>query len=150
MTARSLSWILASAVAVYCALAAWRSWALVSTGDPVPVLLGISVVVVPAIGVWVLWRELAFGLSTQRLGRRLGEEGGLPVDDLPRTPSGRIAREAADVRFAEYETQVQQAPEDWRAWYRLAIGYDDARDRKRARAAMRQAIRLHDASGEDS
>jgi Flp pilus assembly protein TadD len=38
---------------------------------------------------------------------------------------------------------VQEAPDDWRAWYRLAIGYDDARDRKRARSAMREAVRLH-------
>ncbi len=74
-----------------------------------------------------------------------GVEGGLPVDDLPRTPSGRIEKDAADERFATYEQQVQEAPDDWRAWYRLAIGYDDARDRKRARAAMRRAIALHDA-----
>ena len=91
----------------------------------------------------MLWRELAFGLRTQRLGRELGQAGGLPVDDLPRTPSGRIDKEAADARFVDYEAQVQAAPDDWRAWYRLAIGYDDARDRKRARAAMREAIRLH-------
>jgi hypothetical protein len=108
-------------------------------------MLGVSVVVIPLIGVWVLWRELSFGLRTQHLGRELGVEGGLPVDDLPRTPSGRIDKDAADVRFAEFEQQVQQSPEDWRSWYRLAIGYDDARDRKRARSAMRRAIDLHDA-----
>jgi hypothetical protein len=107
-------------------------------------LLGLAVIVIPLLGAWMVWRELAFGLRTQRLGRELGESGGLPVDDLPRTPSGRVEKDAADVRFAEYEQEVQQAPRDWRAWYRLAIGYDDARDRKRARAAMREAIRLHD------
>lgn len=145
MTPRTVAWILAAAVAVYLLFTAARSWVLIASGDPVPVLLGLSVIVIPAIGAWVLWRELAFGLHTQRLGRELGGEGGLPVDDLPRTPSGRIEKDAADVRFAEYERQVQESPEDWRAWYRLAIGYDDARDRKRARAAMRRAIALHDA-----
>jgi tetratricopeptide (TPR) repeat protein len=103
----------------------------------------LAVIVIPLIGAWVLYRELAFGIRTQQLGRELGEEGGLPVDDLPRTPSGRVERDAADARFAEYEQAVQLDPGDWRAWYRLAIGYDDARDRKRARAAMREAIRLH-------
>jgi hypothetical protein len=145
VSARTLAWILAAAVAVYLVFVGMRAWALMATGDPVPVMLGVSVVVIPLIGVWVLWRELSFGLRTQHLGRELGVEGGLPVDDLPRTPSGRIDKDAADVRFAEFEQQVQQSPEDWRSWYRLAIGYDDARDRKRARSAMRRAIDLHDA-----
>jgi hypothetical protein len=145
VTPRTVAWILAAAVAVYLLFTAARSWVLIASGDPVPVLLGLSVIVIPVIGAWVLWRELAFGLHTQRLGRELGGQGGLPIDDLPRTPSGRIEKDAADERFAEYERQVQESPEDWRAWYRLAIGYDDARDRKRARAAMRRAIALHDA-----
>jgi hypothetical protein len=144
VTARTVAWIIAAAVGVYLVFTAARAWVLISSGDPVPVLLGLSVIVIPVIGAWVLWRELAFGMHTQRLGRELGEQGGLPVDDLPRTPSGRIERQAADERFAEYEQQVQESPDDWRAWYRLAIGYDDARDRKRARAAMRRAIALHD------
>ena len=145
MTARTVAWLIAAAVGVYLVFTAARSWVLISSGDPVPVLLGLSVIVIPVIGACVLWRELAFGLHTQRLGRERGSQGGLPVDDLPRTPSGRIERQAADERFAEYEQQVQESPDDWRSWYRLAIGYDDARDRKRARAAMRRAIALHDA-----
>ena len=143
MTTRTVAWILAAAVAVYLLFTAARSWALIASGDPVPIGLGIAVLVLPLIGAWVLWRELRFGLQSQTLGRELGAEGGLPVDDLPRTPSGRIDKDAADARFVEYESQVQAAPGDWRAWYRLAIGYDDARDRKRARAAMREAIRLY-------
>ena len=143
MSTRLVAFILATAVAVYLLFTVARSWVLIATGDPVPVALGVAVIVIPVIGAWVLYRELAFGMRTQQLGRELGAEGGLPVDDLPRTPSGRIERDAADARFAEYEQQVQHTPDDWRAWYRLAIGYDDARDRKRARAAMREAIRLH-------
>jgi tetratricopeptide (TPR) repeat protein len=143
MSTRLVAFLLAGAVAVYLLFTVARSWVLMTSGDPVPVLLGLAVIVIPLIGAWVLYRELAFGIRTQQLGRELGEEGGLPVDDLPRTPSGRVERDAADARFAEYEQAVQLDPGDWRAWYRLAIGYDDARDRKRARAAMREAIRLH-------
>lgn len=145
MKPRTVAAILALAVVVYILLAGVRAWALVVTGDPVLVVFGIAVVVVPVIGVWLLWRELAFGWRTQQLGRTLGEEGGLPVDDLPRTPSGRVDRDAADARFELYQAEAEATPEDWRCWYRLAIGYDDARDRKRARAAMRRAIALHDA-----
>jgi Flp pilus assembly protein TadD len=38
---------------------------------------------------------------------------------------------------------VESAEDDWSAWFRLGLAYDDAGDRRRARAAMRTAIRLH-------
>lgn len=143
MSARLLSLLLGGAVAIYLVFIAARAWVLIASGDPVPVLLGVSVVVLPMIGAWYLWRELMFGLRTQAMGRELAGEGGLPVDDLPRTPSGRIERAAADDRFEAYRQQALEQPDDWRSWYRLAIAYDDARDRRRAREAMRTAIRLH-------
>jgi cytochrome c-type biogenesis protein CcmH/NrfG len=148
MKPRTVAIVLGAATAAYLILAGMRSWALISSGEAAPMALGLAVLVIPVIGAWLLYREIVFGIRTQALGRRLGEEGGLPLDDLPRMPSGRAERQAADARFVEYEAQVQQAPGDWRGWYRLAIGYDDARDRKRARGAMRQAIRLHDAGPE--
>lgn len=144
MATRTIAWILSAAVAVYLVLAGLRAFALVRTGEPGLILFGVAVVILPAVGAWALYRELAFGRRTQELGRQLADEGGLPQDDLPRTPSGRVERSAADARFVEYQRVVESSPEDWRAWYRLAIGYDDARDRKRARAAMRESIRKHD------
>lgn len=143
MTERRLAWILSIATLIYMAFALWRAWLLVATGDPIAVGLGIAIVVVPLIGVYLLWREIRFGYGMQRMGRELAAAGGLPADDLPRAPSGRPLRDAADARFAERQAEVESAPEDWRAWYRLALAYDDARDRKRARSAMRQALRLH-------
>ena len=142
MRARTIAWILALAVGVYLVFAAGRAWVLITSGDPVPVLLGISVIVIPLLGAWMLGRELMFGVRSQQLGRALAAEGGLPRDDLPRTPSGRIERAAADERFEECRAEVAAAPDDWRCWYRLAIAYDDARDRRRAREAMRTAIGL--------
>lgn len=145
MSARVVAWVIATVTAVYLVFAGARAIVLISSGDPVPVLLGVSVIVIPVIGAWLLARELMFGLHTQKLARVLGQEGGLPIDDLPRTPSGRIERDAADARFSLAQQDVEADPQDWRRWYRLAIAYDDARDRKRARAAMRQAIALEKA-----
>lgn len=142
MTPRLLAWLMAGAVGIYLLFAAWRAWLLITAGDPVTIVMGIAVIVIPLVGAWLLWRELAFGLGMQRMGRALAAEGGLPVDDLPRTPSGRPVREAADARFVLRQAEVEAAPQDWRAWYRLGIAYDEARDRKRARAAMRTALAL--------
>jgi Flp pilus assembly protein TadD len=79
------------------------------------------------------------------LGCRLAIEGGLPKDDLPKTASGRAERDAADERFLLRQFEVEQDPADWRVWYRLALAYDESRDRKRARGAMRQALSLYSA-----
>ena len=81
---------------------------------------------------------------TAELGRALDATGELPEDDLPRRPSGRVEREAADARFAVRQREVEASP-NWGAWFRLAAGYDDAGDRRRARAAMRMAIEKYDA-----
>jgi Flp pilus assembly protein TadD len=64
------------------------------------------------------------------------------VDDLPRTPAGRIIRAAADQEFEKYKAEAEAAPDDWRSWFRLSCAYDAAGDRKRARASMRDAGRL--------
>ena len=143
MTERRLAWLLTFATVVYMGFAVWRAWLLAGTGDPVAIVLGLAIIVIPAIGVYLLWREIRFGYGMQRMGRQLAEEGGLPSDDLPKAPSGRPDRDAADARFVERQADAERDPQDWRNWYRLALAYDDARDRRRARAAMRQALRLY-------
>ena len=75
--------------------------------------------------------------------RALEAEGGLPVDNLPRTPAGRIVRAAGDQEFEKYRAETEDAPGDWRSWFRLSCAYDAAGDRKRARSSMRDAERLY-------
>lgn len=106
-------------------------------------LLGAALLVLPPIGAWAMIRELTFGARTEKLAGILAEEGGLPVDDLPRSPGGRIDREAADAEFRKYQLEAEAAPDDWRSWFRLSCAYDAAQDRKRARSAMRHAIHLY-------
>lgn len=144
LTPRRVALLLAAALAAYLLLVGVRAVALIRTGEPVAIGLGVAVLALPVLGAWLLWRELAFGFGMQRMGRALADEDGLPEADLPLLPSGRVDRDAADARFAERRAEVEAAPGDWRAWYRLGIAYDDARDRKRARAAMRHALTLFD------
>jgi Flp pilus assembly protein TadD len=143
VTARRTALLLVGVLVVYLVLVGWRGVLLVRTGGPVAVTLGLAVLVLPAVAAVVVAREVRFGVATQRMARELDAAGGLPVDDLPRRPSGRVVREAADASFAGRRAEVEAAPEDWRAWYRLAVAYDDAGDRRRARDAMRYAARLH-------
>ena len=67
----------------------------------------------------------------------------LDTGDLPRRPSGRIERDAADALFATVRAEVEADSDDWRRWYRLARAYDYAGDRRRARDAMKTALELH-------
>ncbi|NJP46595.1 tetratricopeptide repeat protein [Actinacidiphila epipremni] len=136
----------ASALALifYFVLVGDRGVLLIADGRPVTVAFGVAVLVLPLIGAWFLWHTTQFARSAGRLGRELEAEGGLPVDDLARTPSGRIDRDAADAVFAQRQAETEAAPEDWRNWFRLAVAYFDARDTPRARKAMQRAIALHD------
>lgn len=127
----------------YAVTIGWRGALLVADGRPVAVALGVGVLVLPLVASWAVWRELQFGLASERLANELGAQGGLVVDDLPRRPSGRIDRVAADTAFEPLRRQAEQAPDDWRSWYRLATAYDAAGDRRRARAATRTALALH-------
>jgi cytochrome c-type biogenesis protein CcmH/NrfG len=128
--------------AFYAITIGWRGVLLVRDGRAVAVVLGVGVLLLPLVAAWAVWREISFGLATGRLARVLDAEGGLAVDDLPRRPSGRVDRAAADAAFEDFRTDVEQHPGDWRAWYRLATAYDAAGDRRRARAAARRAIAL--------
>lgn len=129
-------------LAFWLVVALQRSVILLTDPDPVAKALGVAYLLLPAIGAWALVRELSFGAQTERMATTLHAEGGLPVDDLPRTPAGRIVREAADAQFPAYQAEAEANPGDWRSWFRLSCAYDAAGDRTRARRSMRHAAKL--------
>jgi predicted Zn-dependent protease len=97
--------------------------------------------ILPLIGIWVMVSTLRAGLAHQRLARIVRQEGmELDVGSLPRMPSGRIQRDAADALFETVRSELDDDPDNWRRWYRLARAYDYAGDRSRAREAMRKAV----------
>ncbi len=129
-------------LALYLALAGWRAVALLASGEALATVFGVALLVLPLIGAWGLVVELRFGLRSARLGRILGEEGGLPAVPVEAQPSGRVDREAADAEFPRFAAEAEAAPDDWRAWFRLGLAYDASGDRRRARRAVRHAIAL--------
>ena len=91
--------------------------------------LGLGVLLLPLVGVVIVVSELRFGRDTERLAKLLDEpEAGLPDDP--------------DAEFERRKAEVEAAPQDWRAWYRLAVAYGDARDAARGRRTMRKAIAM--------
>ena len=145
MKGRVAAIVMAVILAVYLVLVGQRAVMFVLTGEPIAVAIGVTLVVLPLVGAWALARELWFGVRTQQLVERLEREGGLPVDDLPRRASGRPEREAADAEFGRYRDEVEGDESSWQAWFRLGLAYDASGDRRRARGALRTAIRLEGA-----
>ncbi|QMU78784.1 tetratricopeptide repeat protein [Streptacidiphilus sp. PB12-B1b] len=117
---------------------------LIATGNALAIGIGISAEVLVVLGCWFLWKTYRFGRRSGQLARELEAEGALPVDELERTAGGRIDRDSADRVFARRQAETESSPDDWRAWFRLAVAYADARDTPRARKAMQRAIKLHD------
>ncbi|UYP20583.1 hypothetical protein OED52_08725 [Rhodococcus sp. Z13] len=116
---------------------------LIRSGGVAGIGLGIGVLLLPIVGAWIVYASLRAGLQHQHLARRIHEEGlDLDVSDLPRLPSGRIDRDAADALFASVKQEWEADPDNWRTYYRLARAYDYAGDRGRARETMRRAVAL--------
>ncbi|MBM3686639.1 MAG: hypothetical protein FJW85_06525 [Actinobacteria bacterium] len=147
MTPRRWAWVLAAAVAAYLLLAGIRGWALLTSGEASGVLLGLAVFALPVVGAWVVWREIDFGYAMQAMGAQLGDERDLPVDDFARMPSGRIDPQDAQRFLGAERERLDAHPQDWKSWYRFGLALDASRDRRRARAAMREARRLWRAAG---
>ena len=131
------------ALLVYFVLLGRAALVLITSGRPAAIGLGAAILVLPVIGIWVMVATLKAGLAHQRLAR-MARDGGMELDvgELPRMPSGRIQRDAADALFETVRDELESDPDNWLRWYRLARAYDYAGDRSRAREAMKKAVQL--------
>ena len=146
MKARIATLVMAALLVLYLVFVTNYAILLINSAEPLAKALGFALIVLPGIGAWVLVADLVFVVRGERLLAQLGDEGGLPVDNLPRLPSGRADSAAADAEFPLYQAEVEAGPESWRAWLRLGLAYDASGDRRRARWATRKAIALHKGS----
>jgi cytochrome c-type biogenesis protein CcmH/NrfG len=133
------------ALVVYLFMLGRIAMAFIASGSLAAIVLGSALLIFPLIGIWVMVSTLRVGLAHQRLARIAREEGmELDVSSLPRMPSGRIQRDAADALFETVRDELESDPLNWRRWYRLARVYDYAGDRSRAREAMKKAVELEE------
>ena len=117
---------------------------LLASGDLVQVGVGVGVLLLVVVGLVLVAGEVRLGADSARLAKVLEAEDGLPYDPpgVVRLPSGRLEKADADRVFAQRRDEVEQDPDDWRRWWRLAAAYGEARDPRRGRRAMRRAVSL--------
>ncbi|MFD5214601.1 hypothetical protein [Microbacterium sp. NPDC058345] len=142
MTSRIGVAVMGGALLLYIATAVWLAVMFLAVGTPAAIGMGVALIVIAPLGAWALIREMQFGFAADRLGRALDAEGGMPEAPAELTPSGRLRREDADAMIAQYSSQVEASPDDWRARYRLGVVQDAAGRRKDARSSIRAAIVL--------
>jgi hypothetical protein len=131
------------ALIIYLVLIGRHGITLIQSGDTAAAAMGVSVLVLPVLGLWVIYTSFRAGFQHQHLARRIHEEGReLDLSEAPRMPSGRIERSAADAIFEQVRRETEAHPDDWRNYYRLARAYDIAGDRRRARETMKRAVEL--------
>ena len=117
------AWIMVIAVGLYLVLLGQLAVRFIWTGELVGILLGLAILAFPLIGAWVLWREMRFGYRMQHVAQVWQQLG---VDP-------------ADLSYDESLEQLEADPDNWQRWFELGLAYEQAGDRRRARAAMREA-----------
>jgi cytochrome c-type biogenesis protein CcmH/NrfG len=131
--------LLVAILAFYFVLLAARAVSLLRDPRLTVQGLGLGILLLPLVGLVIVGHELRFGRSAQRLGERLADE-----QHVEEPPPADVAD--ADAAFDRRRAEVQAAPDDWRAWYRLGVAYGDAGDVARGRRAVRRAIALEQRS----
>ncbi|EWS81215.1 hypothetical protein [Brachybacterium phenoliresistens] len=139
--------VLVAISAAYCWGLLWLAWGFSRAGGLIGWGLAAGVMILLVLTLWVIWRELLFGMAAARLNRRYRESSPTPAEPGPDHAEAAPdcgADGAADGReeFEKARSALQNGEEDWRAWFRLALAYEGLRDRKQARAAVRRAIAL--------
>lgn len=133
------------AMVVYFVLLGRAGVILISSCRWAAIGLGVAIFILPIVGLWAMIATLRAGFAHQRLARLAREQGmELDVSALPRRPSGRLERAAADGLFDSVRTEVEADPDAWLRWYRLARAYDYAGDRGRARETMKKAVAMQE------
>ena len=130
----------------YVFLLADKGFVLLEQSSPIAKAMGALVLFLPVLAIWMIIRELRFGLKVESMAKQLEQAGGWPELNFETRPSGRPTRESAAIVFEQVRAKTEAAPEDWANWFKLGLAYDAAGDRSRARRAMRKALALKDAN----
>ena len=142
MSAKIWAYVMGAFTVLYCVLLGNTALHLIAVDMLVAKMMGILLLVFPVIGLVFSVREFVFGSQLDKLQKRISAEGNWPVFDLELRPSGRATKQSAMQNFAVQQQRVEADETNYLAWFSLGLAYDAAGDRRRAREAMRKALKL--------
>ena len=135
--AKRVALILSGILAVYLVFAAWRGFDLLLVDDPAVRALGVSVLVLPLLGVILVVREIKFGKLSYEMGQEISEHL-LPKKDFTEEDKRNFLDQAIE--------RTKNGMDNWANWYSVALAYDVLNERKLAREAMQHSVQLYQAA----
>lgn len=126
--------------ALYLGLMLQRGIVLILDENLTVKTLGLALLILPLFAFWAIAREIGFGISSERLARKIPEQSFTELG-LELRPSGRATKESSSRAF-ERIRQILEADESWQNWFLLGVVYEANGDRRRARSSIRKAIEL--------
>lgn len=126
----------------YTSAIAVRAWAMLTSGSGVLIAMGVAAIIIFGLTLWFVVVEWRLAVITEKMRKQALEIGGLIIDDLPRSPGGRIDLASAQAQLAELTEKTTAEPQSWLAWYNRAWAADAARERATARQCLRRAATL--------
>lgn len=127
---------------IYVALLANTGFKLVAMDSPVAKAMGGLILVFPILAIWLTFMEFRFAVRLEKLTDKISADGNFPQLAFDYRPSGRATKASAAIVFEDYAKKVAADESNYLNWFALGLAYDAAGDRRRARAAMRRALKL--------
>jgi len=144
MTTKIWIAVMTALSALYLGLMLQRGIVLLSDPNLLVKILGLALLLLPMFAFWAISREIGFGLSSERLARKIPQKS-FDQLGLELRPSGRATKESAERAF-EQISELLQKDETWQNWFLLGVAYEANGDRRRARGSIRKAIELERAA----
>ncbi len=140
MTTKIWIAVMTALSALYLGLMLQRGIVLLSDPNLLVKILGLALLLLPMFAFWAIAREIGFGLSSERLARKIPQQS-FDQLGLELRPSGRATKQSAERAFRQI-SELLQKDETWQNWFLLGVAYEANGDRRRARGSIRKAIEL--------
>lgn len=127
---------------VYVALLSNTGFKLIGMESLVAKAMGALILVFPVVAIWLTVMEFRFGSQIEKLSTKIEADGNWPELAFDYRPSGRPTKDSAAKVFEQVAKKVAAEEGNYLNWFALGLAYDASGDRRRARAAMRRALKL--------